>query len=199
MKIDTNSAHKIVAYLKEGNVCYIRSNGDYIREATWEVSYDESHAGAPIICRDITNSEDVRPYKLDAVIGSGFWGYSLVNIDGEPMSFEEYAKLIRQESKQHPHYDLIVQWAADPKNVVVEFKTDSEDWTATANPDWIAEYEYRIIPKVPTIYRQVFFKFKSDGSHHLSVDKYATLDEFSKDCEHATPIGWYDATAEERF
>ena len=48
----------------------------------------------------------------------------------------------------HPHYDLIMLWAKNPRDMQVSVWDEScEQWVKTNNPCWRPERTYRVAPK----------------------------------------------------
>lgn len=60
-------------------------------------------------------------------------------------------------SKYHPHYDLIVQWAADPSQKVWKSHNGSA-WTLCDTPKWIAEDKYYVGETPPPNLESVLFE-----------------------------------------
>jgi len=50
---------------------------------------------------------------------------------------------------RHKHYDLIVQWAADPDKYEVQWAEKGKFFTATESPAWKEALEYRLVQKRP--------------------------------------------------
>lgn len=52
----------------------------------------------------------------------------------------------------HPHYDLIMLWAKNPRDMQVEVWDElREQWVAKNNPCWHPARTYRVVPKT-TVY-----------------------------------------------
>ncbi|HET8685812.1 MAG TPA: hypothetical protein VFM18_04015 [Methanosarcina sp.] len=83
-------------------------------------------------------------------------------------------------SNRHPHYDLIVAWASDPKNVKIQVKSPYTGvWTCVPNPSWIEEYEYRIKPKAKKVKVWNWVYSKGEGNFFVTDVKY-TEEEIKK-------------------
>ena len=99
-------------------------------------------------------------------------------------------------STLHPHYDMIVRWASDPEKYKVQWKNLSNVWVDVALPAWRGGDEYRFKPE-SQLKRQVIFKIAGEKTHLLSLDFYASVEDFKK--AYAVPdvifIAWYEATA----
>ena len=96
----------------------------------------------------------------------------------------------------HPHYDMIVRWASDPEKYKVQWKNISGVWVDVDHPVWRGSDEYRFKPE-GQLKRQVIFRIAEEKPHILSIDFYASEEEFksvysSPDVEF---IAWYEATA----
>lgn len=50
-----------------------------------------------------------------------------------------------ETDKQHPHYDLIVQWASEPARWAVEIQEFRNQWEKTDSPLWLPDQSYRLI------------------------------------------------------
>ena len=189
MLITQNNASDIIELLKSGKTIYIRSGGN--DDTVFDATYDAG-TGKVII-------DGKWPYIINDLIGVAFWNYELVNSVGDAVDISYYESSDVDRSVAHPHYDLIVKWAADPANVKIQWLNNSNFWVDVAEPAWLSKCEYRIKPTKPTLYRQVIYTVNSEvPTHHLiSLDKYARFDDFAS--EEITIVGWYDATAEERF
>ena len=141
----------------------------------------------------------VRNININTLLDAGFWGYELVNAEGDPVDLSYYQMPEVSATTKHPHYDLIVKWAADPANVKIQWLNGSNIWVDVAEPAWLSTCEYRIKP-TPVIYRQaIYVSSLGTGLHALTLDRYSNEEEFAQDRPDHKFVGWYDATAEERF
>lgn len=72
-------------------------------------------------------------------------------------------------AKPHRHYDMILQWAANPEGFVVELKDCYDSaWKTTVTPLWVPQYEYRLTPKKQTITKwQWLCKVKLTGKYFV--------------------------------
>lgn len=191
MKITKDNVKQVIDYIKAGESVFVKVNNG-TGSNVWQFSLKDDQR---VECRNV-DAEYGRYYQLTPLEHDGMWGYELVNESGDPVDMDYYIS----QSTKHTHYDLIMQWAADPVNNMVQFKNACNDWMDTKEPAWRLDIEYRIKPKEPVIYRQVIYTVISEGPtlHLMSLDKYASFDDFVSDDE-INIVGWYDATAEERF
>ena len=72
-------------------------------------------------------------------------------------------------SEKHKHYDLIMQWAANPTLEIEYRKANSGEWRISKAPAWIRHYQYRIKPQDKT---EVLFFY---------TDKSRTVEEVLED------------------
>lgn len=189
MKITKDNVKEVIDYIKAGGSVFVKSR--YLA-SVWQFSLKDDQQ---VESRNV-ETKYVCHYELKYLERDAMWEYELVNVSGIPVDMSHY---VSQPTK-HKHYDLIMQWAADPANTKVQFKNACNVWMDTKNPAWLSDFEYRIKPKEPVIYRQVIYTVISEGPtlHLMSLDKYASFDDFVSDDE-INIVGWYDETAEERF
>ena len=77
------------------------------------------------------------------------------------------------EHAKHKHYDLIMQWAANPA-LEIEYRQDSsEEWRISKAPAWIRHYQYRIKPQDKTEIR--FFYADKNGAVKQGTGNRANL------------------------
>lgn len=100
----------------------------------------------------------------------------------------EIEKYIPKPEK-HKHYDLIVEWAKDPTNVVVQYRDVKGDWRNTADnsASWCPDTEYRIKPKPKQVTRWKW-AFLSYGNRVMESYGYYTEDEALQQFENANPL-----------
>lgn len=96
-------------------------------------------------------------------------------------------ELVSRQTK-HKHYDLIIEWAKDPANVIVQYRGVKGDWRNTADnsPSWCPETEYRIKPKTKQVTRWKW-AFLTGGDHIMESSAYYTEEEAIKQFRNATP------------
>ncbi len=189
MKITKDNVKQVIDYIKAGESVFVKSE-DIAN--VWQFSLKDDQR---VECRNVDTGY-VCHYELKYLEHDAMWGYELVNESGDLVDMSHYVS----QSTKHTHYDLIMQWAADPVNTNVQFKNACNVWMDTAEPGWRSELEYRIKPKDPVIYRQVVFTRDDADAHKLSLEKYSNFKDFEYQTSCTTTIiGWYDATAEERF
>lgn len=188
MKITKDNAKQVIDYIKSGGSVFVKSR-DIANVWIFSLKDDQR-----VECRNADTNYTCH-YQLTSLEHDGMWGYELVNVSGIPVDMSHYTG----QSTKHKHYDLIVQWAADPVSNKVQFKNACNVWMDTAEPGWRSDLEYRIKPTTPTLYRQVIYTVISEDPtrHLMSLNKYASFDDFASD--EINIVGWYDATAEERF
>lgn len=75
--------------------------------------------------------------------------------------------------KEHRHHDLIVAWAKDPKNTVIQCLTADVWISLTCTPEWDELYEYRIKPKMHDVTRYNWVLRISSGGYFVSSSKYS--------------------------
>lgn len=95
-------------------------------------------------------------------------------------------ELVSRPTK-HKHYDLIIEWAKDPGNVIIQFKAPW-GWTDIAcnSPPWYPETEYRIKPKTKQVTRWKW-AFLTGGNHITESTAYYTEEEAKRQFKNATP------------
>lgn len=89
---------------------------------------------------------------------------------------------------KHKHYDLIIEWAKDPTNVIIQIKGPTGHWgdTARNSPTWSFGAEYRIKPKTKEVTRWKW-AFLTGGNHIMESSAYYTEEEAKKQFKNATP------------
>lgn len=92
------------------------------------------------------------------------------------------------EPQKHKHYYLIIEWAKDPENVIVQYRSLKGDWRNTAgnSPSWCPETEYRIKPKTKQVTRWKW-AFLSGGNHIMESTDYYTEEEAKNQFKNAIP------------
>ena len=68
----------------------------------------------------------------------------LESVEAYPNDFE----LVEPAPEKHIHYDMIVEWAANPSRVV-EINCFVDGWEVEPNPTWREDEEYRFKPEEP--------------------------------------------------
>ena len=76
-------------------------------------------------------------------------------------------------SEKHKHYDLIMQWAANPALEIEYRKANSGEWRISKAPAWIRHYQYRIKPQDKTEIR--FFFADKNGAVKQGTGNRANL------------------------
>ena len=200
MRIDNTNKYEVLQLLKEGRTLYMKSYADTYTEI-WNVAL----SGESVFY------DDRRGFKYEcdvsACIKYNFWDYVLCNEYGEQVSLDYYKQEVVAEVEGnesditatgtlHPHYDMIVRWASDPEKYKVQWKNLSGVWVDVARPVWIKNNEYRFKPE-GQLKRQVIFKMAGEKPHILSLDFYASEEEFKYvySSSDVTFIAWYEATA----
>lgn len=91
------------------------------------------------------------------------------------------------EPKKHKHYDLIIEWAKDPTNVIIQYR-HSHGWSDVIcnSPVWEPEIEYRIKPKTKEVTRWKW-AFLTGGDQIMESTAYYTEEEAKKQFKNATP------------
>ena len=194
MRIDSTNKHGVVQLLKEGKTLYVKSYADNVTE-TWKVG----------LFGEFVIYDDQQGFKcecdLSACIKYDFWGQILCNEHNEEVSLDYYKQEDALEDLAatgtlHPHYDMIVRWASDPEKYQVQWKNISGVWVDVATPIWRGKDEYRFKP-VGQLKRQAIFRIDTEKPHILSIDFYASEEEFKS--VYSSPdvafIAWYEATA----
>ena len=188
MKITKDNVKEVINYIKSGGSVFVK--GRDIANV-WQFSLKDDQRAE---CRNVDTGY-VCHYEIKSLDHDAMWEYELVSVSGIPVDMSHYVG----QSTKHKHYDLIMKWAADPANVKIQWLS-MDIWVDAENPNWCANIEYRIKPKEPVIYRQVIYTRDDADAHKLSLDKYSNFEDFEYQTSGtATIIGWYDATAEERF
>lgn len=198
MRIDNTNKYGVMQLLEEGRTLYMKScrGTDAV---TWKGKVTLS--GKSVIFDDQQGSKSER--NVSACIHYNFWDYILCNGGGEPVSLEHYKQGVIAEANSdttvtgtlHPHYDMIVRWASDPEKYKVQWKNISGVWVDVDHPVWRGSDEYRFKPE-GQLKRQVIFKFAGDEPHILSIDFYASEEDFkSVYSSDVIFIAWYEATA----
>lgn len=95
-------------------------------------------------------------------------------------------ELVSRQTK-HKHHDLIIEWAKDPVNVIVQYKAPS-GWCNTADnsPLWGIDVEYRIKPKTKRVTRWKW-AFLTGGDQIMESTAYYTEQEAKKQFKNAIP------------
>lgn len=196
MRIDNTNKYGVMQLLKEGRTLYMKSyDTDTV---TWKVAL----SGNSVIY------DDQQRFKSGCDVSScieyNFWDYVLCNEGGEEVSLEYYKQEVAVEANPdltatgtlHPHYDMIVRWASDPEKYPVQWKNSSGVWVDVDLPVWVGGDEYRFKPE-GQLKRQVIFRIAGEKPHVLSIDFYASEEDFKS--VYSSPdvafIAWYEATA----
>ena len=100
-----------------------------------------------------------------------------------PNEIEHYTP----EPEKHIHHDLIVAWAKDPVNVIIQYKVPT-GWNDTSfnSPSWDINTEYRIKPKTEQVTRWKWV-FLSGGDQIMESTAYYTEEEAKNQFKNATP------------
>ena len=199
MRIDNTNKYGVMQLLKDGKTLYVKSYADTAPEA-WKIAL----SGKSIIY------DDQQGFKCKCDVSScikyNFWDQTLCNEYNEEVSLDYYKQEVAAEANSyipatgtlHPHYDTIVRWASDPEKYQVQWKNSSGVWVDVDHPVWRGSDEYRFKPE-GQLKRQVIFKFAGDEPHILSIDFYASEEDFksvySSDDDDVIFIAWYEATA----
>lgn len=95
-------------------------------------------------------------------------------------------ELVSRPTK-HKYYDLIIEWAKDPDNVIIQYKHPC-GWVNVAcnSPSWCPETEYRIKPKTKQVTRWKW-AFLTGGNHITESTAYYTEEEAKRQFKNATP------------
>lgn len=91
----------------------------------------------------------------DGVVGYLQESYDTIFIYGEDQqwdyTFHEHPddfELVEENKQRHVHYDLIVKWAANPSEAVVEYFDNVEMcWKYIEKPAWVSSCQYRFKPE----------------------------------------------------
>jgi len=92
------------------------------------------------------------------------------------------------EPEKHIHHDLIVAWAKDPENVIIQWKEGDYPWKDCRNnkPNWESCNQYRIKPKTKEVQRWKW-AFLTGGNHITESTAYYTEEEANRQFKNATP------------
>ena len=196
MRIDNTNKYGVMQLLKEGKTLYVKSYDT--GTVTWKVAL----SGNSVIYDDQQRFKC--GYDVSSCIEYNFWDYVLCNEYGEQVSLEYYKQEVIAEadpditttSTLHPHYDMIVRWASDPEKYKVQWKNFSGVWVDVDHPVWRGSDEYRFKPE-SQLKRQVIFNIAGDKPHILTIDFYASEEDFKSvySSLDVSFIGWYEATA----
>lgn len=197
MRIDSTNKYGVLQLLKGSRTLYMKSYED-TDTVTWKVA----------LSGEFVFYDDQRGIKCDCEVSAcvryNFWNYVLCNEHGEEVSLEYYKQEVAAEANSditatgtlHPHYDMIVRWASDPEKCKVQWKNISGVWVDVDHPVWRGGDEYRFKPE-SQLKRQVIFNIAGDKPHILSIDFYASEEDFKS--VYSSPdvafIAWYEATA----
>ena len=197
MRIDSTNKYGVLQLLKGSRTLYMKSYED-TDTVTWKVT----------LFGEFVFYDDQQGIKCDcevsACVRCNFWNYVLCNEHGEEVSLEYYKQEVAAEANSditatgtlHPHYDMIVRWASDPEKCKVQWKNISGVWVDVDHPVWRGGDEYRFKPE-SQLKRQVIFNIAGDKPHFLSIDFYASEEDFKS--VYSSPdvafIAWYEATA----
>lgn len=193
MRIDNTNKYGVMQLLKEGRTLYMKSyDTDTV---TWKVAL----SGNSVIY------DDQQRFKCGCDVSScieyNFWDQILCNEHSEGVSLDYYKQEgaledIAATGTLHPHYDMIVRWASDPQKYQVQWKNFSGVWVDVDHPVWRGSDEYRFKPE-GQLKRQVIFRIAEEKPHVLSIDFYASEEEFKSvySSPDVTFIAWYEATA----
>ena len=196
MRIDNTNKYGVLQLLKEGRTLYVKS---YATDTEiWKIKL-----GGEFVIYD--HQQGYRSHcDVSDCIKYNFWDQVLCNEYNEQVSLEYYKQEVVAEANSditatstlHPHYDMIVRWASDPEKYKVQWKNSSGVWVDVDHPVWRESDEYRFKP-VGQLKRQAIFRIAEEKPHVLSIDFYASEEDFksvysSPDVEF---IAWYEATA----
>lgn len=190
MRIDSTNKHGVMQLLKEGKILYVKSCAGN-RAGIWKI----------VLFGEFVIYDDQQGFKCEcdvsACIKYNFWDQILCNENGEGVSLEHYGQEVSSaKSTLHKHYDMIVKWASDPERYEVQWKNISGVWVDVTHPVWKESDEYRFKP-AGQLKRQVIFNIAGDKPHILSIDFYASEEDFKS--VYSSPdvafIAWYEATA----
>lgn len=103
-----------------------------------------------------------------------------------PMWIEHYTP----EPKKHIHHDLIIAWAKDPKDCIIQVKDSFNKWNDTLenNPAWSDEQNYRIKPKTKEVTRWKWVVKTIVGTTYFVTDAKYTEEEAKGTFKHFTGI-----------
>lgn len=200
MRIDNTNKYGVMQLLKEGKTLHVKSYAG-ADDVTWKVAL----SGESVLYDDQQDFEC--ECDVSACIKYDFWDQTLCNERGEEVSLDYYKQEVAVEAEGnesgiaatgtlHPHYDMIVKWASDPDKYQVQWKNLSGVWVDVALPAWRGGDEYRFKP-VGQLKRQAIFRIAGEKPHILSMDFYASEEDFKS--VYSSPdvafIAWYEATA----
>lgn len=101
--------------------------------------------------------------------------YTISHIWDESVQFEDtqYCCMNKRLElvKEHRHHDLIVAWAKDPKNTVIQCLITNV-WISVT-PDWDELYEYRIKPKMREVTRYNWVIRIATGGYYVTGTTYS--------------------------
>lgn len=108
-------------------------------------------------------------------------------VESNYVAYPDDLELVSRPTK-HKHHDLIIEWAKDPDNVIIQYK-HSCGWVNVAcnSPSWCPETEYRIKPKTKQVTRWKW-AFLTAGDHVMESTAYYTEEEAKKQFKNATPF-----------
>lgn len=121
-------------------------------------------------------------YTVELVESDGL----IALIESNYVAYPDNLELVSRPTK-HKHYDLIIEWAKDPVNVIIQFKAPW-GWTDIAcnSPPWYPETEYRIKPKTKQVTRWKW-AFLSADKHVMQSTAYYTEEEALRQFNNAIP------------
>lgn len=107
-------------------------------------------------------------------------------VESDYVAYSDNLELVSRPTK-HKHYDLIIEWAKDPVNVIIQYKGPT-GWTDTTrnSPSWYIDSEYRIKPKTKQVTRWKW-AFLSGDNHIMESTAYYTEEEAKKQFKRAIP------------
>lgn len=107
-------------------------------------------------------------------------------VESNYVAYSDDLELVSRPTK-HKHYDLIVEWAKDPDNVIIQYKHPC-GWVNVAcnSPSWCPETEYRIKPKTKQVTRWKWVFLAGTGTMMESA-AYYTEEEAKRQFKNATP------------
>ena len=200
MRIDNTNKYGVLQLLKEGTTLYVKSCAG-ADDVTWKV----------VLSGESVSYDDQQGFKcgcdVSACIKYNFWDQILCDEHNEEVSLDYYKQEVAVEAEGsesdipatgtlHTHYDMIVRWASDPEKYRVQWKNRSDVWVDVDHPVWRGSDEYRFKP-VGQLKRQAIFRIAGEKPHILSIDFYASEEEFKSvySSPDVTFIAWYEATA----
>lgn len=122
-------------------------------------------------------------YTVEQVESDGL----IALVESKYVAYPGDLELVSRPTK-HKHYDLIIEWAKDPVNVIVQYRGVKGDWRSTADnsPSWCPETEYRIKPKTKQVTRWKW-AFLTGSNHITESTAYYTEEEAKRQFKNATP------------